>query len=350
MSNSFGHHFRIHTFGESHGPAMGVLIDGCPAGVFFDEDLLVKDLMRRRPGLSAEMAANSVVSPRKEEDKAEVLSGVYQGVTLGTPIAIVIRNQDARSEDYHNLPPRIGHADDVWLKKFSVSDPRGGGRSSGRETVARVAAAAVAKMYLKQTKSEVQIFAFAKKIGEFELSNSEIEQQLKINQGHNITDAIDQYSARFFSPRHLEVQKFLQDIQNKNESVGGVVQLHIRGLPAGLGQPVFHKLKSDLASALMGIGAATAVEMGAGIEASNSPGTTFHQTDTANYGGIRGGISTGEEVIFRLHFKPTSSILQIAKAGRHDPCIVPRAVPVVEAMANLVIADHFMWQKMDRLV
>lgn len=349
MSNSFGHHFRIHTFGESHGPAMGVLIDGCPAGVLFDEKILANDLKRRRPGLSTEMAANSVVSPRQEEDAAEILSGIYQGVTLGTPIAIVIRNQDARSSDYQNLTPRTGHADDVWLKKFSVSDPRGGGRSSGRETVARVAAAAIAKMYLKQAKNEIQIFAFAKKIADFEVTDIELEGQLKLNHDQNLTEKIDQHSARFFSPRHLEVQKFLKEIQVKNESVGGVVQLHIRGVPVGLGQPVFHKLKADLASALMGIGAATAFELGAGIESSNSLGTGFHQPDSANYGGIRGGISTGEEIIIRLYFKPTSSIQQVAKAGRHDPCIVPRAVPVVEAMANLVIADHLLWQKMDHL-
>ncbi len=340
-ANSFGNRLRLTTFGESHGPALGAVIDGVPAGIRWREDILRAELERRRPGSSA------VVSARGETDRPEVLSGVYQEKTLGTPIAIIVRNHDARSEDYEKIAqePRPGHADDVWKLKFGHTDPRGGGRSSGRETVARVMGGAVARMILQELAPNFTILGFARQIGPYELTKADLE-SLPAR-----TDAIDSFVARFPS-RELEtkVEALLQEAKREGRSYGGVAEIHIDGVPAGLGQPVFHKLKADLCAAMMSVGATTSVEIGAGAEAVHAEGSSFHRSsDAERYGGIRGGISTGEKILLRVGFKPTSSVLDVAKKGRHDPCIVPRAIPVLEAMACLVLADHLLWMKTDRI-
>ena len=319
LANQFGQRFTVTSFGESHGLAYGVVIDGMPAGVHYQESILVDFLNRRKPGQA------DYTTARQENDEPEILSGIYQGKTLGTPIAVVVRNKNQRSEDYDQIQndPRIGHADDTWKNKFGHSDIRGGGRSSGRETLCRVIAGAFAKMLVNQKKSDVNVAAFSKKIAHFELTASGLT---------------------------AEVKQFLVQAKDQGESYGGVVECVIQSPMAGLGQPVFHKFKSDLAAAMMSIGATVGFEFGSGFEATNQKGTEFHsKMDSGVYGGIRGGITTGENILFRVAFKPTSSIKDVAKKGRHDPCIVPRAVPVVEAMAWLVLADHMLWAATDKI-
>lgn len=336
-ASSFGSRFVITSFGESHGTALGVVIDGCPAGLKFDEELLKKQLERRRPG-------GQLVSQRKEEDAPEILSGVFEGKTIGTPIAIIVRNKDQKSQDYEQIKnsPRAGHADDVWQMKFGHRDHRGGGRSSGRETVTRVMAGAVAEMLCKQLAPQMQMKAYASQVHTYALSETE--------RGQVWTKDVDSFTARFPSAQHEKVKELLTLAQSQGESYGGTAEIRIQGAPGGLGQPVFHKLKSDLAQAFMSIGATSGVELGAGSEASNEKGTEFHaSSQSENYGGIRGGISTGEEISLKVHFKPTSSILDVAKKGRHDPYIVTRAVPVLEAMTWIVLADHLLWMKTDRV-
>ncbi|MFN9068491.1 MAG: chorismate synthase, partial [Bdellovibrionales bacterium] len=250
---------------------------------------------------------------------------VFEGQTLGTPIALMVRNEDARSQDYDKIKsnPRAGHADDVWKNKFGISDPRGGGRSSGRETVSRVLAGSVAQMALQQIYPKLLVQAQV-----IQISDRAVE-------GPPYTE---------------EINTWLKEARDRGESYGGILRLTIEGVPSGFGQPVFHKLKSDFASALMSIGAINGVELGDGFAAGLSTGTAFHQTQQqSQYGGIRGGISTGETIHFKLSIKPTSSILDVAKQGRHDPFIGTRAVPVVEAMAHLVIMDHALWLRSDRL-
>lgn len=344
-ANSFGENFRILSFGESHGNALGVVIDGCPAGVIFDDIFLRSELERRRPGLWA-ATAQAPVSERQEADQAEILSGVFEGKTLGTPIAIMVRNHDARPADYEALKnnPRAGHADDVWQQKFQHRDHRGGGRSSGRETVARVMGGAVAQMALRQIAPELRVRAFAFSIGPFQLTTEERETFL------SSTQSADEFQARFPSARAVAVQKGLQDIRAAHDSWGGIVEIVIQNVPAGWGQPVFHKLKSDLAAAMMSVGASSAFELGAGLHDRNITGQAFHREAASDvYGGIRGGISTGGVISFKVHFKPTSSILDVAKQGRHDPCIVIRALPVLEAMTALVLVDHALWARRDRI-
>lgn len=341
-ANSFGQRFVVTTFGESHGAALGVVVDGVPAGITWNDSLLSRELERRRPGQSA------VVSGRAEGDQPEVLSGVFEGRTLGTPIAMIVRNTDARSQDYKSIAqnPRAGHADDVWKQKFNHSDPRGGGRSSGRETVSRVMAGAVARMLLAQAQTSIIFTGFARSIGPFELTSEDYAQLQPADQ-----NPADAFVARFpSSTQASQVEKLLLDAKAEGKSYGGVAELWIDGLPSGLGQPVFHKLKSDLAMAMMSIGATAGVELGAGFASANEEGSAFHsRADNSDYGGIRGGISTGERLIMRVAFKPTSSVLDVAKKGRHDPCIVPRAIPVMEAMAAIVIADHVLLSKSDRI-
>jgi chorismate synthase len=336
-ASSFGSRFVVTTFGESHGVGLGVVIDGCPAGLNFDEALLKKELERRRPGGEA-------VSQRKEEDAPEILSGVFEGKTIGTPIAMIVRNKDQNSQDYAQIKDsaRAGHADDAWQLKFGHRDHRGGGRSSGRETVARVMAGAVAQMLCTQLVPDLQMKGYSNQVGHHVLSEMERAQVW--------SQDIDKFTARFPSAQHEKVKELLALAQAQGESYGGLAEIRIKGAPAGLGQPVFHKLKADLAQAYMSVGATSGVELGAGAGAPNEKGTDFHkQAQSENYGGIRGGISTGEEILFKVHFKPTSSILDVAKKGRHDPYIGTRAIPVLEAMTWLVLADHLLWQRMDRV-
>ncbi len=339
-ANQFGSRFVVTTFGESHGTALGAVIDGCPAGVRFDESLLRKQLERRRPGYHG---SGQIVSARQETDSAEVLSGVFEGQTLGTPIAMIVRNQDARSQDYAAIKstPRPGHADDMWKEKFGHSDHRGGGRSSGRETVSRVMAGAVAQMMMNQISAPTVVVGYAAQIGPITLSAEERAQVLSKD--------IDSFQARFPSVRDQEVAALLKSAQEHGESHGGVAEILIQNPPAYLGQPVFHKLKSDLAQAFLSVGATNGFELGLGFESSDVQGTKFHQGNVDVYGGIRGGISTGDSILLRVSMKPTSTILDVAKKGRHDPCIVTRAIPVLEAMTWLVLADHYLWSRTDRI-
>lgn len=328
-ANTFGQRFQMMSFGESHGPAYGVVIDGMPAGVRYDEALLLKNLSRRKPGSSA------FVTARNESDQPEILSGFFEGKSLGTPIAVVVRNENQRSTDYDKIQneARIGHADDTWKNKFGHSDHRGGGRSSGRETLNRVIAGSFAQMLMQQLSSQVlagsalpiQVFAYAKQIG-----NIQIEEAT-----HEL-------------PK--DIQAMLEKAKSEGESYGGVVECRISQVPANLGQPVFHKFKADLAQAMMSLGATTGFELGAGFEGTEMKGTEFHEKMISeNYGGIRGGITTGEDIVFRVGFKPTSSIKDVAKKGRHDPCIIPRAIPVIEAICWHLLADHWLWSRTDRV-
>ncbi|QDK46916.1 chorismate synthase [Bdellovibrio sp. ZAP7] len=339
-ANQFGSRFTMSSFGESHGTALGVLIDGCPAGVKFDANVLTRELERRRPG---HHGSGQIVSGRQETDVPEVLSGVFEGKTLGTPIAIIVRNQDARSQDYSKIQnsPRAGHADDVWKNKFGHSDHRGGGRSSGRETVSRVMAGAVAKMLVNEVSARTKVIGYASQIGPMTLPEADRKNVANVD--------VDSYQARFPSKDDQKVAELLKKAQESGDSYGGIAEILIQAPPAHLGQPVFHKLKSDLAMAFMSVGAANGFELGLGFDSAEVQGTQFHQGSQDVYGGIRGGISTGDDILLRVSFKPTSSILDVAKKGRHDPCIVTRAIPVLEAMTWLVLADHYLWAKTDKL-
>jgi chorismate synthase len=337
-ANSFGHILKITTFGESHGVAMGVVIDGCPSGLVFDHDLLKNNLARRKPGQS------SVTTSRNESDQPEVLSGVFENKTLGTPICIIIKNEEMKSGDYDQIKnaPRIGHADDTWKNKFGHVDHRGGGRSSGRETVCRVVAGSVAQMICQKLNPAIKVRGYAQQIAEFILQPQEVEKVWEQN--------IDQYKTRFPSSEEAKVVERLENARTTGESYGGVVEVQIKNIPAGLGQPVFHKFKADLGLAMMSLGAVSAFEFGAGFAGNQMKGTEFHtEIESEKYGGIRGGLTTGDPIHFKVGFKPTSSIKDVAKKGRHDPCIVPRAVPVVEAMTWLLIADHLLWMRLDQI-
>ncbi len=371
-ANTFGTHFQITTFGESHGPAVGVVIEGCPAGLPFSLELINEKLNRRRPGKFP------WISDRKEPDRFELISGVFEGRTLGTPLTLLIKNRDFKSEDYDRIKnnPRPGHADDVWKNKFGHADHRGGGRASGRETIGRVLSGAVAEMFLKKLYAGLRVTAFATQIGPFireeekpsalessalessALESSALESsalESSALESSALESSALESSALWFGSKTKEVENFLIQKKAKGLSYGGTVQVVIEQAPAGLGQPVFRKLKSDMACAFMSIGACYEVSLGEqagekGREISYEEGSALHRGKTAGvYGGIRGGISTGEKIIFHLKFKPPASVLETAKKGRHDPCIVPRALVVVEAMAWLVMADHVLWSRQDRV-
>jgi chorismate synthase len=347
-ANTFGHQFQIHSFGESHGAALGCVVEGCPSNLLFDIEFLKSQIARRRPGHHG-LQTGEVVSQRNETDEPEILSGVFEGKTLGTPIAMIVRNQDARSEDYQKIQssPRAGHADDVWQMKFGHRDHRGGGRSSGRETVARVMGGAVAMMLLRQLQPQLRILGFSTQVGPLVLS--EQDKAAFLGSSHQALHPQDSYFARFPSQKNQEVRELLKQAQASGESYGARAEIRVTGMPQGLGQPVFHKLKSDLAAAMMSVGAVSAFQLGEGTPESQK-GTDFHQSGGAvSYGGIRGGISTGEDLIMQVSLKPTSSILDVAKKGRHDPCIVIRAIPILEAMTALVLADHLLLQRTDRI-
>lgn len=343
-ANTFGQIFKVSTFGESHGPAIGCLIEGCPAGLEFNSELLQKNLDRRRPG------QNQLVSSRQEPDQFEVLSGVFEGKTLGTPICMVVRNQDGRSQDYQELKnnPRRGHADDVWQAKFQHTDYRGGGRASGRETVARVLAGSVAQMLVQKLVPEIKLVGFLRQMGPLAIADFAAQSMQDLSLLVHMVEASvvrcpDQ-------SKSAEMSQLLIQAKELGHSYGGTVELRVQGVPAGLGQPVFHKIKSDLAAALMSVGAVTAFEMGDGFYSSKAEGSQFHQTTERDvYGGVRGGISTGEPWRLQVAFKPTSSVLDVAKKGRHDPCVAIRAIPVLEAMVYLVLADHLMWKRLDQV-
>ncbi len=342
MSNHFGQIFRATSFGESHGPALGVVIEGCPAGVSVDEKLLVSALKRRRPGASA------IQSARSEEDMPKILSGVFESKTLGSPIAVIVENSDAQSAAYEfnrEASFRRGHADDLWAKKFAHFDWRGGGRASGRETLSRVIVGAFAQMFLNQVCPKLDVKAFSSQIFNFALDVSEIKAASQMT-----LSEIDSYAARLPSKsKSQELEELLLRAKLEGKSYGGVAQLIIKNAPQGLGEPVFAKMKAVLAQAFMSIGAVTAVEIGEGFNCVGAEGSQFHSQENSSdvYGGIRGGITTGEDISVRIAFKPTSSVLDVAKKGRHDPCIVPRALPVIEAMALWVLADMMLLKRLN---
>lgn len=353
MSGStFGNIFKISTFGESHGAALGVVIDGVPAGLPIDLEFIQSELDRRRPGQSG------LTTARKEGDQAEILSGVLNGIATGTPLAILIRNTDQRSKDYSKLEHsfRPGHADYTYSAKYGIRDVRGGGRSSGRETAARVAAGAVAKLFLQTL--GVKITAFAQEIAGIKAETFD-------------ADEIEKNPAR--SPDTDAARLMIEAVANaaaQQDSVGGIVGCQISGVPAGWGEPVFDKLDALLAHAMLSLGAVKGIEFGAGFAAAAMRGSENNDTlkpgtnpfVTNNAGGILGGISNGDEINFRIAVKPTPSISQqqstiddqgnactMEISGRHDPCIVPRIIPVVEAMAALVLADCALIQRTTKL-
>ncbi len=356
--SNFGTLFRISTFGESHGKGIGVIIDGCPAGVGIDEAFIQMELDRRRPGQS------KIVTQRKEADAVEILSGVFEGKSTGTPIAMVIYNGDARSHDYSHIADkyRPSHADYTFQAKYGHRDYRGGGRSSARETAARVAAGAVAKLFLRTY--GIYIFAYTSQVGKFRLSKNYLE----IN-----TDLIESNPVRCpDTSLAIEMEEYIKQIRKDGDTIGGVVSAVVKGCPPGLGEPVFDKLHADLAKAIMGINACKGFEYGSGFDGVSMRGSehndAFYLTDdgvktrTNHSGGVQGGISNGMDIFFRAAFKPVATIVQdqesvneageavtVSGKGRHDPCVVPRAVPIVEAMTALVIADHLLRQRAARL-
>ncbi len=315
-SNQFGRLFQWTTFGESHGPAMGVVIDGCPAGLNFDHELLQKNLQARRPGSS------QAVSARQEKDQPEILSGLFENKTLGTPIAIVVKNEDQRPQDYDSLreQSRIGHADDLWKNKFGHSDHRGGGRASARETLNWVIAGSVAQMFCLSQSPQIKVKAEILSVGDLKIQSLQ-------------------------DPQLIEK---LNRAQKEGESYGATASLTIKKTPALLGEPVFLKLKSELARAMMMINACCGVELGHGFLLASLKGSELHQ-DSINpaYGGLRGGITTGEDLFLRLAFKPTASIKETARKGRHDPCVALRALPIMEAMSWCLMADQLLMKRLN---
>jgi len=341
--NSFGHVLRVSTFGESHGPAIGCVIDGCPPGLEITAEEIRSELLRRATGKSRH------TSQRREKDDVQILSGVFEGRTTGTPIALLVENTDAKSKDYENIKRqfRPGHADYTYWKKYGIRDYRGGGRSSARETTMRVAAGAVARKWLKLNLS-VEIQGWLAQLGPIRTD------------GVLDWDSIDENP--FFCPdpgRVPELESYMDSLRKSGDSVGARVNVIARNVPAGLGAPVYGKLDADLASAMMSINAAKGVEIGAGFESVAQKGTEHRDEMTRegflsnNAGGILGGISSGQDVMVSTAFKPTSSLripcrgldidgneVEIVTRGRHDPCVGIRATPIVEAMMALVLMDH----------
>jgi chorismate synthase len=357
MNNTFGQLFRVTTFGESHGPAIGCVVDGCPPGLAFDLDFVQHELDRRRPGQS------SIVTQRKESDTVQVLSGVFDGKTTGTPIAMLIPNEDQRSRDYEHLAEsfRPSHADFTWQAKYGHRDHRGGGRSSARETAARVAAGAVAKMWLQ--KQNISVQAYVSQVGPLKTTQDYAQLDLSLTETNEMRCPDPDLAAAMI--------QLIKTVRKEGDTIGGVVTCVIKGCPPGLGEPVFDKLHADLGKAMLSINAAKGFEYGSGFEGvemrgsehndlwdfepGNAPEKGRFVTQTNHSGGIQGGISNGMDIYFRVAFKPVATIMRdqesvnasgekavVQGKGRHDPCVVPRAVPIVEAMAALVLADHWL--------
>lgn len=356
--NTYGQLFRITTFGESHGRAIGLILDGCPAGLEVDEGFVQDELARRRPGQS------KIVTQRKEADKVEFLSGIFEGATTGTPIAMAIYNADARSKDYSHIADKFrpSHADYTYHAKWGRRDYRGGGRSSARETAARVAGGAIAKLLLRQ--QGIDIKAYVSQVG-----------PLKLQAGYKELDLSQIESNPVRCPdmdMAAQMETFIKEVRKAGDTVGGVVNAVITGCPPGLGEPAFDKLHADLAKAMLSINACKGFEYGSGFEGVRMRGSEHNDifraqgdqvvTDTNYSGGIQGGISNGMDIYFRLAFKPVATIVPaqdsvneagetvtVEGKGRHDPCVVPRAVPIVEAMAALTLADHLLRQRSARV-
>lgn len=349
MSSIYGNLFKISTFGESHGKAIGVVVDGCPAGITFDEAFIQSELKRRKPGQS------KITTQRKEEDDFQVLSGVFEGKTTGTPIAMVIFNTDQRSKDYSHIAEkyRPSHADYTYQEKYGIRDYRGGGRSSARETAARVAAGALAKLFLKNLGISIQ--AFVKQVGTLEVGKPYWELNLE-----TVEDNIVRCPDADIADKMIA---YIDQIRKDRDTIGGVVQCVIKNMPVGVGEPVFDKLHAELGKAMLSINAVKGFEYGSGFEGVAMKGSEHNDlfvkegeditTKTNFSGGIQGGISNGEDIYFNVAFKPVATIMMdqesidqngnatiVTGKGRHDPCVVPRAVPIVESMAALVIADY----------
>ncbi len=323
--NHFGKMFSFISFGESHGKALGVVVDGVPGGLIFEEKKLIEELERRRPGKVAGTTA------RNEADSPIILSGIFEGKTLGTPIAVLIENTNHKSSDYEQLKTenRIGHADETTMFKYGIRDHRGGGRSSGRETVARVIAGYFASLIIPN----IKVCAYTSKIGSFEFST--IPKDLSVSFGdYGFPD----------QSKNIEIKNYLVNLKTSGESVGGSATIVVDNCPKGLGEPAFDKLKADFSKALMSIGAVVGFTFGRGIDFLDLKGSDI-STDRSAFGGIEGGISNGERIVLTVFFKPTSTVGEKAKLGRHDPCIIPRALPVLEAMIKCVLADHYLRQR-----
>ena len=349
--NSIGKDLVLTTFGESHGPGVGGVIDGFPAGVIIDYDHLELQLSRRRPGQS------KLVSARQEHDKVEFLSGIYKNKTLGTPISFIVNNADTRSSDYDNLSDlyRPSHSDYTYAMKYGFRDERGGGRSSARETVARVVTGSLARQFL--FKHNIEITAFVRSIGDIEINKKNEELNLEFARESQVCCPDPEASEKMMS--------YIENLRDEGDSTGGIIECIIKGVIPGLGEPVFDKLHADLGKAMLSINAVKGFEYGSGFEGTKMVGSQHNDpfvmeknkvATLTNYsGGIQGGISNGMDIYFKVAFKPTPTIKKeqitidkngqthkLVAQGRHDPCVVPRAVPVVESMAAIVIMDHFL--------
>lgn len=357
MGNTFGKIFSVTTFGESHGAGIGAVIDGCPAGLVIDELFIQSELDRRKPGQS------SITSQRKEPDRLQILSGVFEGKSTGAPLALYIANEEARSKDYNHLEDtfRPSHADFTYEKKYGFRDHRGGGRSSARETAARVAAGAVAKLLLRQKGIKIQ--GYVSRVGDIEAPP-----YTALNLDHvenNIVRCPDASTAE-------RMIALIDKIRLERDTIGGVVSAVISHVPVGLGEPVFDKLHAELGKGMLSINAVKGFEYGSGFQGTRMRGSEHNdaivkdgdsiRTRTNHSGGIQGGISNGEDIYFNVAFKPVATIMQdqesvdregntviVQGKGRHDPCVVPRAVPIVEAMAALVMADFLLRDRVSRL-
>lgn len=356
--NSFGEIFRLTSFGESHGVAVGGVVDGMPAGISIDIDRLQHELDRRRPGQSA------IVTPRKESDRVRVLSGLFEGKTTGTPIGFAVENENQHSADYGNIREtfRPSHADFTYTTKYGLRDHRGGGRSSARETIARVVAGAFARQALEQL--GVSIYAYTSQVGDIRLDSDYTKYDPSLIDSNAVRCPDQQTAERMYA--------LIDSVRRDGDTIGGVVTCVVKGVPAGWGEPVFDKLHARLAYAMMGINAAKGFEYGMGFDGAAHRGSEMNdafiadngriRTSTNHSGGIQGGISNGEDIYFRVAFKPVATLLRdvetvdaegrptVLKArGRHDPCVLPRAVPVVEAMAAMTLLDMYLLNKTTRL-
>jgi len=342
--NTFGKSFSVTTFGESHGVALGCIIDGCPPGLEISEDYIQEYLNQRKPGTS------KYTTQRKEDDKIEILSGIFEGKTTGTPIGLLIRNKDQKSKDYDNLKDvfRPSHADYAYTQKYGIRDHRGGGRASARETTMRVAAGSIARKYLNDN-CGIEIHGYLKQIGELSIASIDLSE---VNKNP------------FFCPDKSlvpEIEKYIDALRSEGDSVGAKIQINAKNMPLGLGEPVFDKLDADLAKALMSINAVKGVEVGEGMDVAGSKGSDSRDEITPdgfksnNSGGIAGGISTGQDLLLTIALKPTSSInkegdtvnkegnaVKVQVKGRHDPCVGIRATPIAEAMVALTLIDHYL--------
>ena len=353
--NTFGTVFRLTSFGESHGEAIGGIIDGCPAGILINNEFVQSELDRRKPGQS------SITTSRSEVDKVEFLSGIYEGKTTGTPIGFLVKNHNQHSSDYDSLKNvyRPSHADFTYQTKYGLRDYRGGGRSSARETIARVVGGAVAKIVLQQLK--IKITAYTSQIGSIRLERSYAELDLG-----NIDATPVRCPDKAIAEKMI---RYIEQIKEEGDTAGGIITCVCEGVPVGLGEPVFGKLHAALGNAMLGINAAKGFEYGLGFDSVKYKGSEINDnfyrrsdgtisTKTNNSGGIQGGISTGEPIYFRVAFKPVATIMKeqqtvdergksvmLNAKGRHDPCVLPRAVPIVEAMAAMVILDYYLMNK-----